>query len=579
MMQVNNPPSTNDADFSLDPIELEIIRQRLISIPNLIEKNIERTAFSLLVQEYKDYAVGLLDISGQLVSQSRYSLPAFVGNTLGLAVRAGLRVYGADQMQDGDIFMINEAGELGGHLNDVVMFSPIRSKGRLLGFFAVIVHWIDIGGSTPGSCLAPSGTEIAQEGIQYPVMRIVSAGHRIDDIFRLITRNTRFPDMLMGDIEAQLGGCQMGLDLVREVIGQHGEMAVLRTIETMRDDARVTMQRAIARVPNGTYTAECFFDDDGVDIDKPIHVRITVVADGETITVDFTEISDQVAGPYNAGREGGAVAIARVALKFLFTSATPVNEGEFDCLRVVIPQGKFLSAAPTAAHGSGPNTQATVLDTILRALHQALPDQIPAGHHGIFGSHSITGVDIRSGERFLCLDAMSGGWGAFSDQDGAGPLRSAVHGDVRDVPVEIQEALYPYRITRKALRPDSGGPGRYRGGLGIEKIYEFLQDLHIMNKIDRTKCPPWGLAGGMAGAAPYGEVRRAAGRAEVLRKGQFDVAAGDVMLLSSGGGGGYGDPTTRSAQAVAEDVLDGYITLAAARTIYGYDPKNHEEVQ
>ncbi|HEX7959530.1 MAG TPA: hydantoinase B/oxoprolinase family protein, partial [Terriglobales bacterium] len=195
---------------TVDPIELEIIRQRLIAIPNLIEKNIERTAFSLLVQEYKDYAVGLLDAEGTLVTQSRYSLPAFVGNTLGLGVRAGLEIFKPDEMRDGDVFFINDVEVLGGHLNDIVMFTPIRADGKLFGFFAVVVHWIDVGGATPGSCLSPTATEIAQEGIQYPVMRLVQEGRRLDDIFRLIVKNTRFPDLLIGDIEAQLGGCLMG---------------------------------------------------------------------------------------------------------------------------------------------------------------------------------------------------------------------------------------------------------------------------------------------------------------------------------------------------------------------------------
>lgn len=554
-----------------DPIELEIIRQRLISIPNLIEKNIERTAFSLLVQEYKDYAVGLVDIAGHLVTQSRYSLPAFVGNALGLAVRSGLEVFGSEAMLDGDVFMLNDAAVLGGHLNDIVMFTPIWIDGTPIGFFAVIVHWIDIGGATAGSCLAPTGTELAQEGIQYPVMRLVRQGRRIDDVFRLIAKNTRFPELLMGDVEAQLGGCAMGRDLIRDVVVQHGRAQVLAAIDVIKADASQTMARAIRAVPPGTYRASSFFDDDGVALDEAIRVEVKVIADGETITMDFSGVSDQGPGPFNSGREGGAVAMARMAMKFLFSSSSPVNEGEFEKLRVEIPDGTFLSAGPTAAHGSGPNTQATVVDTILSAFHQAMPEMVPAGHHGIFGSHIITGYDARTGERFLCLDAMSGGWGAFADSDGAGPYRSAVHGDVRDVPVEIQEALYPYRIEAKRLRENSGGAGKFRGGLGIEKVYRFLQPLTLMNKIDRTKCPPWGLVGGGSGEPAAGEVIRATGERHQLRKGIMNLAMDDVVVISSAGGGGHGPAIEREVARIVADVEEGYVTFEGAFRDYGLD--------
>jgi N-methylhydantoinase B len=561
------------AGSAVDPIELQIIRQRLIAIPNLIEKNIERTAFSLLVQEYKDYAVGFVDARGQLVTQSRYSLPAFVANALGLGVRSGLAAFGEEAMRDGDVFFVSDAEVLGGHLNDICMFTPIRIEGILIGFFAVIVHWIDVGGATAGSCLAPVATELAQEGIQYPVMKLVQEGRRLDEIFRLIAKNTRFPRLLMGDVEAQLGGCVMGRDLVRDVVAQHGRAEILAAIEAMRADSSENMARAIRAVPPGTYTASSFFDDDGVALDQPLKVNVKVVADGETLTIDFSDVSDEVSGPFNSGRDGGAVATARMALKFLLASSTPVNEGEFDNVRVEIPDGKFLSAGPQAAHGSGPNTHASVVDTILHAFHEALPDVVPAGHHGIFGTHTITGVDERTGERFLCMDAMSGGWGAFSNSDGPGPFRSTAHGDVRDVPVEIQEALYPYRIEAKRLREDSGGPGRFRGGLGVEKIYRFLQPLTLMNKLDRTRCRPWGLAGGGPGKPAGGEVIRASGERRPLRKGILAVGKDDVLVISSGGGGGHGPASERGADRLNADVLEGYVTVEGALNDYGVELK------
>lgn len=553
----------------VDPIELQIIRQRLIAIPNLIEKNIERTAFSLLVQEYKDYAVGFVDASGSLVTQSRFSLPGFVANALGLAVRAGLDVFGEEEMHEGDVFIINDAATLGKHLNDVCAFTPIRIGGKLIGFFAVLVHWVDVGGNMPGSCLSPTTTEIYQEGIQFPVLKLIDRGNRRREIFRLIEINTRFPRLVMGDLEAQLGGCQMGHDMVQEVVAQHGMNEVLAAMDAMHTDAARNMERALRDVPHGTYHASSFFDDDGIRVGEPIKVDVKVIVDGDGLTVDLSGVNEQVSGPFNSGREGGAVAVGRMAAKFLFSSATPVNEGDFERVRIEIPDGTFLSARPDAAYGSAGNTHASVVDTILSAFSEALPDRIPAGHHGIYGTHTITGISEETGARFLCLDAMSGGWGAFSDTDGPGPYRSTTHGDVRDVPVEIQEALYPYRIEAKKLRGDTGGAGKFRGGLGIEKVYRFLQPLTLMNKMDRTRCPPWGLAGGGAAKTAGGEVRRASGENSVLRKGKLEMSHNDVVVISSGGGGGYGPAWQRDVVRVLRDISEGYVSVEAAEQDYG----------
>lgn len=553
----------------VDPITLQVVKQRLIAVPNLIEKNVERTAFSLLVQEYKDYAVGFVDAQGRLVAQSRHSLPAFVANALGLGVRAGLKEIGAEDMHTGDVFIVSEAAVLGKHINDVVAYTPVRAEGgRLIGFFAVLVHWIDVGGAVVGSCFSPSTTDVFQEGTQFPTVRLVSQGRRVRDIFRIIEVNTRFPKLLMGDLEAQLGGCAMGHDGVQDIVAQYGADTVLAAIDEMFHDADRAMERALRALPEGTYRASSFLDHDGVRRDRNIRVDVAVtVADGR-MKVDLSGLSEQLAGPFNAGREGGAVAVARMAAKMLFAGDTPVNEGDFLRVDVEIPDGRFLSARPDAPVGGAGNTSATVVDTIVSALAPAMGDGLPAGHHGTYGTHTVTGR-LPDGERFLCLDAMSGGWGAFAGRDGPGPYRSITHGDVRDVPVEAQEALYPYRIEAKQLRTDSGGAGRHRGGLGIEKVYRFLQDSTLLTKIERTQCPPWGLHGGKPGRSPGGRLDTRDGRQVALDKGQWPVTDGDTARILSGGGGGYGDPLLREPGAVADDVRLGYVSREAAETDYG----------
>jgi len=567
-MTLNVAPSVR-ANADNDPITLQIIRHELIAIPNQIERNIERTAFSPLVQEYKDYSVGFVDPEGRLVAQSRGSLPIFVANALGTAVKHGLSIYGADGMHDGDVVISNDPGTLGQHLNNVVAYTPVRVGDDLLGFFAVLVHWIDLGGSVPGSCQSTTTTDIWQEGIQYPTVKLFHEGKRNDDMFRLIAANSRFPAMLLGDLEAQLGGCLMGCNLVREIATRHGVNAVRNSIADMWSAADAAVAEALKKVPPGVYTASSFLDDDGVRLNHRVPVEVKVIVGDGQVTVDLSGVADQVTGPFNAGRNGGAVAGARIAFKYLFSPDTPVNEGDFSRLVVDIPDGKFLSARPDAPIGGSGAMMPTVVDTILRAMAGAFPDRVAAAHHGIYGVHTVFGINPETGERFHNLDTVTGGWGGSARSDGPGPFRSAAHGDVPDIPIEMQEALYPYRIEAKEIRTDSAGPGRHRGGTGVEKRYRFLHPCSIVTKFDRAGCPPWGLRGGAEGRPGYVEIVRASGEKERFYKGERLLQPGDEVLFVSGGGGGYEAALERDPAAVAADVREGYVSRTAAAEDYG----------
>jgi N-methylhydantoinase B len=555
-------------DHAVDPITLQVIRHELTAVPNQIEKNIERTAFSPLVQEYKDYSVGFVDPDGRLVAQSRGSLPIFVANALGAAVREGLQVHGVDGLADGDIVISNTAAVLGQHLNNVVAYTPVRVDGELAGFFAVLVHWIDVGGSVPGSCQSTTTTDVWQEGIQFPAVKLVAAGQRLADMFRLIAINSRFPRLLLGDLEAQLGGCVMGRDLVTEILRKYGLSAVNAAIAAMWHDAEAAVAKVLEAIPAGTYAAEAYLDDDGIRLDERVRVHAQVTVANGRVTVDLSQCADQVKGPFNAGRNGGAIAAARIAFKYLIAPDSPVNDGDFTRLDVTIPDGKFLSALPDAPIGGSGAMIPTVVDTILRALGQALPDRAAAAHHGIYGVHSLFGTLPETGERFFNLDTVTGGWGASAGSDGPGPFRSNAHGDVPDVPVEMQEALFGYGLVAKELIPDSGGAGRTRGGLGVEKRYHFRHPCSVIAKFDRVACPPWGLDGGMPGVSGQVRIIRADGAEEVFYKGQRDIRPGDELHVRSGGGGGYGDPFERPSDLVAADVRAGYVSLDQARSTY-----------
>ncbi|MCC6949146.1 MAG: hydantoinase B/oxoprolinase family protein [Bradyrhizobiaceae bacterium] len=560
---------SSSSPAATDPITLEIIKAQLVAIPNQIERNIERTAFSPLVYEYKDFAVGLVDPAGRLVAQSRGSLPIFVANALGTAVREGLSILGAENIHDGDVVISNSAAWMGQHLNNVIAYSPIRVEGGLIGFFAVLVHWVDIGGSVPGSCLSSSTVDVWQEGIQLPTLKLIERGMRRSEIFRLIETNTRFPHLLMGDIEAQLGGCEAGRTMMEAIIARYGVAAVREAISIIWRDSEASVETVLRRAPQGRYHASSILDNDGVRLDVQVPVDVDVEIRDGRLTVDFSRLSRQVVGPFNAGRNGGAIAAARIACKYLLAPSTPVNEGDFARLHVEVPEGTFLSAGRGAAIAQSGSMVPTVVDTIMLALGDAFPDRAAAAHHGIYGVHSFYGHNPRSGELFQHLDTVSGGWGATAAADGPGPFRSNGHGDVPDVPVEMQEVFYPYRLIAKRLRPDSGGPGRNRGGLGVEKVYAIAHPCKMIVAFDRTLCPPWGIAGGESGQPAGVEIVRANGEREALTKGERSLGVGDSVHVMSGGGGGYGPAYERKPDAVVNDVRLGYVSAEAAAERYG----------
>jgi N-methylhydantoinase B len=568
------------ADPAVDPITAEVIMHGLGAIPNLIDKNITRTAFSFLISEYKDYATGIVDAEGRLISQCKGGLPIFCANALCAAVRDGLTIYGKARLQHGDVVISNNAATMGQHLNNVVMYTPIRvdeSEAGLVGFFVIVMHWVDVGGIVVGSCQSPSTTDVYQEGIQFPTVKLLSRGERVEEIYRLVETNTRFPRMVLGDMESQVAGCVLGRDMVLEIVNRYGALALRAAVERFWANSERAIRDAIRAMPDGTYRASSFLDDDGVNRDRPIPIEVAVHIKGDNVAIDLSGIADQVQGPLNAGYEGGAVAAARIACKYVFSPHEPANDGAFRPLTVTCPPGKMLSAGRDAPIGHSGSTIPTVVDTILRAFAQAVPERIPAAHHGTYGIHVFDGRLADGSGWFQHIESSIGGWGAARDRDGTGPFRSNAHGDTKEVPVELQEAGLHYMLLWARLRPDSGGAGRHRGGLGIEKCYRVLVPCRLTVGFERTKCPPWGLQGGGAGLPGRVEIHRPGKEPQVVTKGIISLEPGDEVRVLTAGGGGYGDPAERPPSELELDLRDGYITPQAAQQQYGHALSGREE--
>jgi N-methylhydantoinase B len=496
-----------------------------------------------------------------------------VANALGVAVQDGLAVHGRENIEPGDVIFSNHADTLGQHLNNVAMYTPIFAGPKddeLVGFMAIIVHWIDIGGMIVGSATASGTTDIYQEGVQYRSVKLWSRGKRNDDIYRIIEGNTRFPQAMRGDVESQLAGCLLGRDMVKAVVNKYGLQTVRAAIELMWQRSEASARAAIAAIPDGTYRASSFLDGESAEPGKPIQIDVAVHVKGDSMTVDLSGVSDQVKAPINSGREGGAVTAARIAFKYLVAPDEPANEGAFRPLEVVIPDGKFLSAKAPAPMGGYSTPLPSVIDTIVKCLVDVMPDRVAAGHHANFGMHGFAGIHPKTGKLYRCSGTLPGGWGAARNHDGTGPHKTMAHGDTLDVPVEMQEALYPIRIEAQRYRSDSGGAGEFRGGLGIEKVSTYLGAAQSTIYFDRRGCPPWGVLGGKAGAAPQLQVTRADGKVEEPDyKCLLPLASGDQIRFRSAGGGGYGDPLARDPDRVAHDVRMGFVSRESAHADYG----------
>ena len=380
------------------------------------------------------------------------------------------------------------------------MYTPVLAGpggDELIGFFAVNCHWIDIGGSAIGS-VSYSSTDIFMEGLQLRSIKLWSKGEPIEEVYRIIENNTRFPLELLGDIEAQLGGCFLGRDLTQAMADKYRPKVFLGTLDRILDQCEAATREKIRAIPDGVYQHEAFLDNDGVR-DEKIPIRVKVIVAGDELTVDFSEMSPQVKGCINSGFYGGGRTCVRVAFKYLIATDEPANEGTFRPVKMILPEGKLISAEATAAMGLYSIPFPTVIDCIIKALEPALPEQVTGAHFGTFSSLSFAGKRQDSGAVFKANDSGHGGWGACATHDGAGPFRTMAHGDTRLIPIELQESMYPFRVEEFRLRQDSGGAGKWRGGLGFDKQYVLLAPCELWANFDRIGCPPWGVQGAKEG--------------------------------------------------------------------------------
>jgi N-methylhydantoinase B len=553
----------------VNPITVEVVRNAVNAYADEMATALCKSAYNMMIYEVRDFCVGLLDTQARMISQNRGGLPIFLAD-LGIAVQDGIERYGLDGFAPGDVVIMNHGQICGQHLNNVVIYAPCFHDGKLVAFAASRAHWVDIGGMRVGFGSVQT-TEIYQEGLQFRSLKIYEADKRNETLWQIITDNVRFPEAALGDLRAQVACCRLGVRRYGELLDRYGAAAVDECTHAIWDGAEREARAFVARVPDGTYEAESFLDNDGRTLDRKLSIKVKVIVAGDRMVVDFSQMQDQVPGPMNSGYSGG-LAAARVAFKCLTQPDAPVNEGCFRALEIVLPEGKLLNARSGAAIGLWSIPLPTVIDTILKALAPALPGLIPAAHKGDMGGVSIGGFRADDGRRFLLMNIFGGGWGGRPHEDGESGSVSICQGDVRNAPVELQEIQYPFLVERFALRADSGGAGQHRGGLGIEMTYRALQKAVANVNCERTKDPPWGLHGGKPAATNRAILQRADGSEESLLKATgVPLEAGDRLKFFTGGGGGWGDPALRDRAEIALDVARGLVSPEAARRDYGFE--------
>ncbi|WP_135822189.1 hydantoinase B/oxoprolinase family protein [Halostella litorea] len=570
----------------VDPATVEVIRNYLTSAATEMQRTLVRTAYNTIVYEILDFGISLYDADLRLVADSP-GLAIFLGSN-DEGIEAGVEHVGKENLNPGDVVLCNYPYWSQAHTLDVLMFSPIFVDDELEGFAACRAHWLDLGAKDEGYVL--DSTDVYQEGVVFPGTKVYKGGEPDEEILDIIRFNSRIPDKVLGDLNAQIAALRTGTRRLQELHEKYGSETVDAAIEGLFDHGAKTAREAVADLPDGTWSATGYAD--GIDAgDDLVEIVATVTVDGDEFTIDLTDSADQLDTPYN---DTGGDALGKLCFKTVTTPHEDSNYGLYEPLSVETRPGSIFEPtepAPTFVGWTG----ILAVDVVYEALAKGMPDRIPASSGGDLCSIMLYGDDPDTGRSFVEANNEGVGWGATDERDGPNALMHVTETMVQNLPVEVLEQKAPVEIDRLALRQDSGGPGKRRGGLGIRRDYRFTHPAGALSIVQKTRTEGWGLAGGEPGATNVVALATddAADRVQVLvdNDDRYDASAddlggpdasvayagmfrgsfepGEMVSNRSGGGGGYGDPYDRDPEAVREDILDGYVSAEQAADRYG----------
>ncbi|HXA70566.1 MAG TPA: hydantoinase B/oxoprolinase family protein [Stellaceae bacterium] len=548
----------------LGPIELEILRSALTAVAAEMDVTVWRTSRSTIVRELLDYSTAVFDRDGFNVTQSA-RIPQHL-NSMGFGFLEIVRRFlPLDQWRDGDVVISNDPYCGGQHLPDLLAFRPVFSNGERIAVVGTLCHHLDMGGLAAGS-YAATATEIFQEGLRIPPLKLYEAGTLNEAVLALIRQNVRKPEIFWGDLQAQLASLAVGEAKMQALIRRYGAPTMVAACAEILDSSERAMRAMIAGMPDGRYTFEDFIDDDGID-DRPIRIHAAIDIRGDEMTVDLSGSGPQATGPVNATLASSASAVCYSVIACADQSVAP-NAGCYRPIKLVAPEGSVVNARHPAPVAHRMVTSHRLANVLLGALHKAVPDRIPAAYYGVSYVCTFQSID-QSGERRVLVEIEIGGGGGHPREDGANAYSLGMHNNA-NIPVETIESDRHISIPRYGLIPDSGGAGRYRGGLGLFREWRVdCAEALFTASLERFKFRPFGLAGG--GAAMPGKltlIRGGERQALPSKVNNLPLRQGDIIRLETSGGGGFGSPAERPKSEVEQDVRLGYLSPQAAERDY-----------
>jgi N-methylhydantoinase B len=547
----------------VDAVTLEVAGNYLVSAVREMGTTLMRTAYSTLIREEMDCSTALFDPAGQLVAQADH-VPSHQG-TLSLAAKTLL---GALTLEPGDVAIFNHPYRGGTHHPDIMIFKPVFHGDRLVALAGSLGHHLDVGGRAAGS-ISTDARDVFEEGLMIPPLKLYRRGVLSEEIFEIIASNIREPRKTLGDLRAQVAAVTVGERRYLELVARHGPERLAEIVAACLDDSERLMREDLRAYPSGRYTAEGFMDGDGIS-DEPIRIAVAVtLADGD-VTVDFTGSSAQVRGPFNCALSS-AYAAVYCGVRYMVNPLILQNEGCYRPIRVVLPERSIVKPVEPAPLSGRFHTLERIANTIVLAFNQARGARAVGSGHAHLTSFSVSGRRPEGHGSYVFFEILGGGWGGTPAGDGL-DATFGLMANCLDAPIEAVELEYPLRVERYELRADSGGAGRHRGGLGLRRDVRYLSgDGYFTNRSDAQKFPPLGVLGGAAGAPSRHRLIRADGAVVPLpsKATNLTIAAGDLVSLETAGGGGWGPPAERDPTLVRRDVLDGKVSVEAAREVYG----------
>jgi N-methylhydantoinase B len=557
---------TTASQARVDPVTLEVIRHGLVAAAEQMATSIERSAHSQVIREMLDYSTAVFDLEGGIVAQST-RIPMHL-NSMTRALRNILQRFPVHTWQEGDVYLTNDPYSGGQHLPDIQTFSPVYDGATRVAIVGTLGHHLDVGGRGPASYGADA-TEIYQEGLRLPPVRIIAAGVPNELFFPLLEANIRVPRKTISDLRAQIAALAVGAGDIARVSRRYGAETLVAATRELITLSENRMRAAIRTLPEGVFSAEDVVDGDGLD-DEPLKVAVSVQRDGDELVVDFTGTAPQTRGPINCPIASTESAVY-YAVTAILDPGVPPNEGAYRPIRVVAPKGTVLnprSPAPVVGRNVFTHRVATV---VMVALGHALPERAMAPYYGNSNVYVLSHYRD-DGTANVQFEIEVGGWGGRAGKDGPDCLSAGIH-NLANNPVELVENEFPLRVLTYGLRTDSGGAGRWRGGLGAERSFEVLVDCELSSQFDHVRFPVAGLNGGQPGAPARIVVERKGVTVELPGKTLgYRLERGDRVTVLTQGGGGLGDPHERAREAVAHDVDAGKVSLEAAQQLYGFVP-------